>query len=100
MRLLRLLFGNPNQKQCIRHKLWGKLKREAYQYYRVAPVYSNDKYYVVEFWCVDHYTKISNADWLTLEKAKKEVAGLREEKFYKLCCEALYNRRLAKAQKC
>ena len=93
------LFWKKKKNQCIKHELWGRLKREAYQHYRVAPVYSNDKYYVIQYWCVDHYTALSNPEWYLLDEAKKRVAELREEKFHKLCCEALYYRRLARAQK-
>jgi len=96
---MRLHFWKKKkQDQCIKHKLWGKLKLEAHKHYRIAPVYSNDKYYVIEYWCVDHYSSLHNPEWYSFNDAKKRIVELREEKFHKLCCEALYYRRLARTQ--
>ena len=84
---------------CIKHKLWGRLKYDAHTHYRIVPHEDDVQNYRIEFWCVDHYTCSDTPGlscYLSLDEAKKIIEEKRERYFYKLCAEALYNRRKAK----
>lgn len=80
----------------IKHKLWGRLKKEAKEHYRIFPRHFSD-YYEIKFWHEGHYEDYGCSTNLfrsnELEAAKKRVEEMRDRYFEILCNEALYERR-------
>ncbi len=77
----------------IKHKLWGKLKKEAHNSYKIVPVEDSERYFIFyeEFGDCGSFT-------YTLKEAIDKVEYLRAFKFQKLCYEALYERRKKKVK--
>lgn len=91
------------QNACIKHRLWGKLKRQAHEHYRIAPSsYGTPDRYDIEYCDVDGYwwpCDSVGTICLTLEKAKEKVNKKRDIYFLKLCNDTLYQRRLERLSK-
>lgn len=75
----------------IKHKLWGKLKKEAHDSYKIVPVKDSMFYYIAVKGeeLSSHYT---------LEEAIERTEYLRMLKFQELCYQALYERRKKKVK--
>ena len=88
-------MGLFKKNTCIKHKLWGRLKKQAHEHYRIVPCSDNWRYYHIEYRSTDGgYEYLTT--YCTLEEAIKRVQELREKKFESLCAIALYERRLKK----
>ena len=94
------------QKQdCIKHKLWGKLKKEAHDFYCVKAHYSTNTYsiwrprYDYENWmCSDEFDYMRAVDNLKLEEVQEKLDELRQERFWLLCTRALFKKRVKKLE--
>ena len=98
------MFKNKQKNTVIKHKLWGELKQESHNRWRIVTSYNylidgTEQYYDAEFWCVNQYVSIEGYRHLTLEEAKKIVEEGREQEFYRLCKDALSSRRNKKLSK-
>lgn len=76
----------------MKTRLLRKLRAEARSSFKIVPCESNDKHYLIKTWCYDCYELIDK-NLYTLEEAIKKIEKKREEKFYQLCNQALYERR-------
>ena len=76
---------------AIKHKLWGKLKKEAHDSYKIVPV-EDSKLYFIE------YGSGYRSFGYTIEEAIDRVEELRISKFQRLCYQALYERRKKKVK--
>lgn len=85
------------KKDCIKHKLWGILKKKAHDYYKIVPSKDYSNIYYIYTWCYDEYLRIDGKCY-TLEEAKKEIEWWRDFQFERLVDEALYYRRLEKVK--
>lgn len=80
------------KKDCIKHKLWGRLKAHAHNSYRIEPCREHSRFYYLSFWCVDHYCRFGEL-YNDLEKAKADLEYWRQYRFERLVDDALYERR-------
>ena len=85
------------KKDCIKHKLWGRLKAEARDTYKIVPSQRYSTIYYIYTWCYDEYMRIDD-NCYTLEEAKKEIGEKRQHKFERLVDEALYERRMERVK--
>jgi hypothetical protein len=86
---------------CIKHKLWGKLKAEAKDAYKIFPVEGYYHLWAVRYWCYDEYVDYTGnlyTPYSDINEAIKDVERMRELKFHKLCEMALYKRRLREVE--
>lgn len=79
----------------IRHKLWGKLKKQAHDYYKIVPEEHSENY-ALAFKSRNTENYIPFVNDITLEKAMQRIEVLRERLFTEICYEALYERRKKK----
>lgn len=93
------------KKDAIKHKLWGRLKKKAHDFYEVRPSKDNEFYeiwrprYPHEDWFKsDMYDWVRQEGLLDLDEAREIVEDYRENLFWKLCNEALYGRRMKKVR--
>jgi len=77
--------------ETIKHKLWGKLKQQAHDTFRVI-AFDDCEYYGIEYWCVDEYRSLDD-NFYTLEDVTKEIEFWRNKEFERLCYKVLYERR-------
>lgn len=75
----------------IKHKLWGKLKKQAYDYYKIIPAKDSMFYSIV---AADGEVRSR----YTFEEAIEWIKRYREMEFKRLCYEALYERRKKKVK--
>lgn len=74
----------------IKHKLWGKLKKQAHDSYKIIPLKDSELYFI-------KYEESGYSSFhYTLKEAIDRVEYLRIVKFQKLCYQALYERRKKK----
>lgn len=71
----------------IKHKLWGKLKKEAHNAYKIVPAKDSELYNIKH-----EETGYIHSNY-TLKEAIELVEVYRSYKFKKLCYQALYKRR-------
>lgn len=95
------MFGFKKKNPCIKHKLWGKLKKKAKDAYRIFPTTKlSDKRWTVRYLDVtgvyEEYSRRYYIDYANLDDAIKELESLRESKFYSLCENVLYARECKK----
>ena len=93
------------KKNCIKHKLWGRLKRKAYDFYRIKPFERGDWYQIwrkrypgENYFASDEFDFILLEGALEFDEAVEKIEMHRQTKFWELCNEALYQRRLEKCK--
>ena len=84
------------KKDCIKHKLWGILKKKAHNHYKIVPNKRYASLYHICTYCYDEY--VTGGESYTLEEAKEIIEELRQFQFERLVDEALYERRAKKVK--
>ena len=91
------MFDFKKKNPCIKHKLWGKLKKKAKLYFRIFPLEGTDRW-VVKYWSSTYNTYVDfvcsgNTGYSSIKDAEKQLERLRTSYFNKICENALYMRK-------
>lgn len=83
----------------IKHKLWGRLKREAYYAYRIEPAHTFEEYIIIKRGDGLNSTDFPlNSTYGTLPEVQAKINRFRDMEFEMLCYRALFKRRLKKVR--
>jgi hypothetical protein len=90
-------------KNTIKHKLWGKLKRQARMKYKIFPVENSSMWEIKVldsdcylYWGYGSFIGHKPVTFNTIEEAQDYVENARQIEFHALCNKALYERRCEK----